>query len=148
VSNVIPESVTMTGTVRSFSPETRTLLHEELEKAVRIVEVLGGSAELDIRFGYPPTVNHPDATETIISATSELLGAEKVVEAPRVMGAEDFSYMAQAAPGAFIFLGVKNPDWDRNYPVHRPDFRIDEDALPYGSASLAAAAVKWMERER
>jgi len=82
------------------------------------------------------------------AATQGLLGEANVVVAEPVMGAEDFSYMAQAAPGSFLFLGVKNPAWDRIYPVHRADFRIDEDALPIGAASLAAAALEWMETHR
>jgi len=148
VSNVIPASVDMTGTIRSFTPETRKLLHEELGKAVRLVEAMGGSADLRIEYGYPPTVNNPEATEVLRAATAGLLGAEHVIEAPPVMGAEDFGYMAREAPGAFLFLGVKNPGWDRTYPVHRPDFRMDEDALPIGAAALAAAAITWMEQHR
>jgi len=63
------------------------------------------------------------------------------------LGAEDFSYMAQATQGSYMVLGVKNPGWDREYPVHRADFRLDEDALPIGAASLAACAIRWMEKQ-
>ncbi len=147
-SNVIPPNVQMTGTIRSFTPATRTLLHSELTNTVRVVEALGGKAELEIKPGYPATVNDAGATEVFVAATGSLLGEANVHEAPKIMGAEDFSYMAQAAPGAFLFLGVKNAGWDRNYHVHRPDFRLDEDALPLGSAALAAAAISWMEQKR
>jgi amidohydrolase len=148
VNNVIPDTVEMTGTIRSYTPEVRALLHEELGKAVRVVESLGGSAELKILWGYPPTVNSPEATAIMQAATSDLLGAENVIEAEMGMGAEDFSYMAQTAPGCFLVVGVRNPSWDRMYPVHRADFRMDEEALPIGSASLAAAALRWMEEKR
>ena len=147
-SNVIPETVTMSGTIRSYTPEIRKQLHEELQKAVNVVEAMGGKAELTIHFGYPPTVNNPEATEVMFAATRSLLGEENVKQADMVMGAEDFSYMAQAAPGCFLRIGVKNPTWDRQYPVHRADFRMDEDALPVGAASLAAAALRWMEEKR
>lgn len=147
-SNVIPETVTMTGTIRSYTPEIRKQLHEELQKAVNVVEAMGGKAELTIHFGYPPTVNNPEATEVMFAATRSLLGEDNVKQADMVMGAEDFSYMAQAAPGCFLRIGVKNPTWDRQYPVHRADFRMDEDALPVGAASLAAAALRWMEEKK
>ena len=65
-----------------------------------------------------------------------------------VMAAEDFAYMAQAAPGSFLRLGTHNPDWPQRYFVHTSTFRIDEDALPIGAAALAAAAVKWMQEKR
>ena len=147
-SNVIPDTVEMTGTIRSYTAEVRKSLHDELQKAVRLVEALGGKAELTIKLGYPPTVNSPDATANMVAATRDLLGADKVLEAEMVMGVEDFSYMAQAAPGCFLRLGVHDPAWEQIYPVHRADFRMDEDALPVGSASLAAAALRWMEEKR
>ena len=66
---------------------------------------------------------------------------------PPMMGAEDFSYMAQAAPGCFVRLGVHDPAWgDDHYNVHRADFQMDENALPIGAAMLAAVAIQWMER--
>ena len=147
VNNVIPESVTMEGTIRSFTEESRALLRSQLEQTVQLVEALGGRVEYTLYPGYPPTSNDPAATETMMSATRELLGAEGVVMSEQIMGAEDFSYMAQAAPGCFLRLGVKNPQWDRFYPVHRADFQLDEDALPIGSAALAAAAIRWMEKK-
>jgi len=148
VNNVIPDTVRMTGTIRSFSETSRALLRAELEKACRIVEPLGGSVEYTLHPGYPPTVNSAEATAVMIRATSDLLGADHVKEANMVMGAEDFSYMAQQAPGSFLRIGVKNPNWEQIYPVHRNDFRIDEDALPVGAAALAAAALRWMQEKR
>lgn len=148
-SNVIPDFVTMEGTIRSFSPESRELLQTELRKACGVVEAMGGRFDLTIHPGYPPEVNAPEAVETFQAAAAEILGAEHVVESEQIMGAEDFSYMAQAAPGCFVRLGVHDPAWgDHYYMVHRADFRIDEDALPIGSAVLAAAAIEWMESRR
>lgn len=148
VNNVIPDQVVMTGTIRSFTPQTRTLLQEELRRACNIVEPLGGKAELTIEEGYPPTVNTPEATDVMIHAMQKLLGEDKIAEADQGMGAEDFSYMAREAPGCFLRLGTHNPAWDRVYPVHRADFRMDEDALPIGAAALAAAAIEWMQTKR
>jgi len=148
VNNVIPDTVTMTGTIRSFTEAGRNALHDELRRAVTIVEPLGGRAEYTLIPGYPPTVNSPEATDIMVKAASDLLGADNVKEAEMGMGAEDFSYMAQQAPGNFLRIGVRNPTWEQIYPVHRNDFRIDEDALPIGAAALAAAALRWMQEKR
>ncbi|MDQ3250431.1 MAG: amidohydrolase [Chloroflexota bacterium] len=148
VNNVIPDTVTMTGTIRSFSEASRTLLRAELEKACRIVEPLGGSIEYILHPGYPPTVNSLEATDVMLQAATDLLGADHVKEAEMGMGAEDFSFMAQQAPGNFLRIGVKNKSWEQTYPVHRNDFRMDEDALPVGAAVLAAAALRWMQEKR
>lgn len=147
-NNVIPDRVTMTGTIRSFTPEVRTLLQDELMRAAGVVESLGGRAEVTIFPGYPPTVNDPAATEHMMDAMRELLGEDRVTESELIMGAEDFSYMAQAVPGCFLRLGVHNPSWREYYPVHRADFRLDEDALPIGAAALALTALRWMEKRR
>jgi amidohydrolase len=147
VNNVIPDTVEMTGTIRSFAPEVRRLLQEELAKAVRVVEPLGGQAELKIYPGYPPVVNDDAATAVMFDAMGKLLGADNVVQSDLIMGAEDFAYMAQQAPGCFLRLGVHDPAWPDIYPVHRADFRMDENALPIGSAALVAAALEWMEQK-
>ncbi len=144
VNNVIPDTVTMTGTIRSFSEESRAVLRSELERACRVIEPLGGEVEYTLYPGYPPTVNADTATAVMLAATRDMLGTEQVEEAPMSMGAEDFSYMAQAAPGSFLRIGTHDPSWDRHYFVHRADFRMDEDALPVGAAALAAAALRWM----
>jgi metal-dependent amidase/aminoacylase/carboxypeptidase family protein len=110
---------------------------------------LGGSIDFELNWGYPPTSNSPEATAVAVEALSAMLGAENVKVAPQGMGAEDFSFMAQEAPGCFVRLGVHNPAWgDKIYNVHRADFRMDEDALPVGTAALAAAALNWMNQKR
>lgn len=146
VDNVIPDTVYMTGTIRSFTPESRQVLHEELRRVCGVIDALGGSFDLKILNGYPPTITDETATEVMMAATREFLGDENVKIAPQRMGAEDFSYMAQQAPGSFLRLGTHNPEWDQPYFVHTAQFRIDENALPIGAAALAAAAVKWMQR--
>ena len=148
VENVIPDTVVMRGTLRTFSPKTRQVLRTELRRACGVIEALGGSYELDILEGYPPTINSEEAAAVMVEALSEMLGAEHVQTAELSMGAEDFSFMAERAPGCFLRLGTHNPAWDKQYLVHRADFRMDEDALPIGAAALAAAALHWMETHR
>ena len=146
--NILAETVTMTGTVRSFSPQVRQFLHDELRRACSIIEPLGGGFDLDICAGYPPLINSSEAARTAFDALSGLFEPEDVLEAPKMMAAEDFSVLAQAAPGCFLRLGVHNPGWERRYFVHTPTFRLDEDALPLGTAALVAVAMAWMAQHR
>jgi len=146
--NVIPETIQMGGTIRSMSEVTRKAMHDELWRACRVVEALGGSFDLEIGHGLPVTENDPDATNLALEAMGQMLGKEKALVRDPIMASEDFSYMLQKAPGCFLRLGVKNPGWDREYPVHTSTFRLDEDALPIGTAAMTAMAVKWMQERR
>jgi len=148
VNNVIPDTVYLNGTIRSFTPAIRQLLHDELRRACGVAEALGGSFDLNIKRGYPPTILDPDAVDISLRAIGEYLGEENAQIATPVMGAEDFSYMAQAAPGSFLRLGTHNPAWPRQYNLHTSTFRMDESALAIGAAALAASAVKWMQEKR
>ncbi len=142
-SNVIPVEVEMAGTIRSFSQETRLLLHRELENACRLTQAFGGDYHLQIEYGYPVTVNDPEMARFVNRMATGLIGAENVNEASIEMGAEDFSFMTQVAPGAFFFLGAKKDGIDRQH--HAPDFDIDESVLPTGAALMAEAARKYLE---
>ena len=145
--NVIDDKVVLSGTMRSMTDEVRQQLRDELKKTGEMVKALGGDYDLEIEEGYPVTVNDPDATESTFRALNSLLGEEHVEEVPPIMGSEDFSYMAQVVPGCFVNLGVKSPKWEREYPVHTSTFRMDEDALPIGTALLVASALEWLNRE-
>ncbi|MFK7800118.1 MAG: M20 family metallopeptidase [Anaerolineae bacterium] len=148
-TNIIPDEVKIEGTIRSLNFETRDLLREELRRACTVVEALGGSFELTIEpYGVGmPTINDAEATAVTFDGLHKLLGKEQVYEHVPVMGGEDFSAMLQEAPGCYMFLGVKNPEWEQEYPVHTPTFRIDERALAIGAASLAATAIEWMQQK-
>ena len=73
-----------------------------------------------------------------------MLGSGNVFEAPKLMAAEDFAFMAAKIPATFLRLGVHNPASSQKYFVHTPTFRIDENALPVGTAALVTAAIAWM----
>lgn len=141
--NVIPVEVKLTGTIRSFSQETRELLHRELENAFRITHAFGGNYKLAIQEGYPVTVNDPEMARFVQRMASDLLGKDKVKEASVETGAEDFSFMAQAVPGAFFYLGAKLDEVDRQH--HAPDFDIDESVLPTGAALMAESARRYLQ---
>jgi amidohydrolase len=143
-TNVIPESVEMMGTIRSFDSEIREQLWEELEKAFAITRAFGGDYTLTIEKGFPAMYNDPEVAELIRQTASEMVGEDKVASAEAEMGAEDFSYMLQLAPGAMFDLGVKIDDTPR--PAHSPTFDINEDALPIGAALLAEVTCRLLKK--
>ena len=145
--NVIPDTVKITGTMRSFAPQIRKLLQDEMRRACKVVEALGGEVDLNIVEWYPAMINDETAVDVAFGALRGLLGDEPVFEAEARMSGEDFSYMLQEVPGCFLKLGVQGADWDRPYHVHTPTFRIDESALAIGAASLVAVAVAWMQQQ-
>jgi len=142
-SNVIPERVEIMGTIRSFDTEVREQLSNELEKAFALTRAFGGDFTLTIERGFPPMYNDPEVADLIRQTAEEMLGEDKVAPGEAQMGAEDFSYMSQLAPGAMLGLGTKIDDTPR--PAHSPTFDINEDALPIGAALLAEVACRLLK---
>lgn len=139
IHNVIPNEVYLRGTLRSHSEEVRRQLREEVERALRLSEVLGGSYELQILEGYPALYNAPQANVWLREVAADVVGATAVLDTQFGMGAEDFAYMTQEAPGAMFMLGAATPDGVvRNH--HTDTFDIDEAVLPIGAAILAETA--------
>jgi amidohydrolase len=136
--NIIPVEVEIRGTIRSFLKETRETLHKGLEEACALARAFGGDYRLQIFEGYPVTANNPEMARFVKKMAEGMIGKENVKEATIQGGAEDFSYMAQAVPGAFFFLGAKLDSVDRQH--HAPNFDIDEAVLPTGAALMAEAA--------
>lgn len=141
--NVIPDRVELQGTIRSYDEAIREQLHEELEKAFAITKTFGGDYSLKIERGYPALYNNPDVAALLREVSAGYLGDGAKEGVPR-MGAEDFSYMAQKAPGAMLFLGAKYDE--QNRPHHSPIFAISEDPFKYGSAILAETAMRLLKQ--
>lgn len=141
--NVIPASVHLEGTLRSFDGGVRQQLVQDVERAFQIVRAFGGDYDLRIERGYPPLVNHPAAVGWLRQVSGDLLGESAVSEGNVSMGAEDFAFMTQRAPGAMFALGVKPPGGEPRY-LHTPTFDLDEDALPIGAAILAETALRYV----
>lgn len=144
-TNIIPHEVKLTGTIRSYSEETRQQLHDELEKAFGVARALGGDFELKIVRGYPSLYNDPKVTNLMRTVSAEAVGEDRLKPGEPIMGAEDFAYMTQKAPGAMFFLGAEIGDEKR--PHHSPNFDIDERALPIGAAVLAETAVRLLQQK-
>lgn len=136
--NVISDRVELMGTIRSFNENIRKKLIEEVDRACSVARALGGDYETEYEMGYPATVNDPNVTETLKKTAIELVGAENVITIAPKTWAEDFSVLAQAAPGAFMFLGCEIAGDRRAH--HSPTFDIDESGLYLGTAILAETA--------
>ena len=125
--NVIPQQTRMTGTVRALDPDVR----DHVEARVRAIATSTAQAydcvaEVDYRIGYPLTVNDPEHTEYAIAAARVVAG-DVDTDTPPIMAAEDFSYMLNLRPGAYMFLG--NGD---GAMVHHPAYVFDDNAIPAG----------------
>lgn len=142
--NVLADRVSLEGTLRYFDPDVRRRLRESLARALGVADALGGAHELDLRDGYPPTMNEPEMAELAMGAARSLLGPDGAWEAQPMMGAEDFAFLLKEAPGALLWLGAAPADRPRE--LHRPDMDIDESVLPLGAAVLAECAVRALER--
>jgi len=142
--NVIPERVTLAGTLRAYSPAVRDLLWSELDRALSVARALGGDYTLRIDGGYPATHNNAVVAETIVQVARELAGEGAVGSMEPSMGAEDFSLMAAAVPGAMFQTGVALPGPLR--PHHSETFDLDEQGLVLGVAVMAATALRLAER--
>ena len=142
-SNVIPSEVYLQGTIRSYKQEVRKQLWAEVERALALSEVLGGSYRFELQKGYPAAFNHAHVNDWMRDVVRELGGEDKVVEVDFGMGAEDFAYMMQLAPGAMFMLGAATGDdvWRGH---HTPVFDIDESVLPLGAAILAETARRFV----
>jgi len=141
--NILAGEVRMTGTMRTFEPETRDALVVEMERACGVARALGGDFELAVFPGYDPVINDPTMTELVRQVGADLLGEQSVRESPLEMGGEDFSYFAQKAPGCLFWLGGAFPGEPKRLH-HHPHFDVDERCLPLGAALLAEIAMRYL----
>jgi amidohydrolase len=148
-SNILPDNVTMEGTLRVHDEGVRADIRRRIEKtATAIADAAGASATVEVGEGVPATYNDPTLTEWGTRSLGHGVGAERVTETRPVMGAEDFSILARVVPGMFFFLGITPPDEDpREAPAnHSPLFHIHEPALKYGVRALAYLAIDYLRR--
>jgi hippurate hydrolase len=126
--NVIPEEVEIAGTVRTLKAEVAARAEERMRAlCAGIGAAYGATIDLAWDANYPVTFNHPEETAFAIGVARDIAGEQKVHEAPPVMGGEDFSYMLQARPGSFIFIG--NGD---TAGLHHPAYDFNDEAIPHG----------------
>lgn len=146
-NNIIPESVELEGTIRTFDAATRIDIHKRIRRtATNIAEAAGATADVVIDQGYGVTRNDPNLFQQM-SPTLERVAGDRFIEASQTTTAEDFSYFANEVPGLFLFLGVAPDDPTLIYPNHSPRFYADERALPVGVESLTSMTLDYMLSE-
>ncbi len=146
--NIIPDTVEMSGTIRTFDEDMRSDIHRRVEHIAKsIASANGAQADVTIDRATAVTVNDPALTELMLPALRRVAGANNVTVQQRVMVAEDFSYFQQEVPGLFYFVGITPPDQDpgKAEPNHSPRFFIDEDGVIVGARSLAALTIDYLQ---
>ena len=141
--NVVPESVSLRGTLRTVNPNTSRAVKDRMRAiAEGICQAAGVTFRMDIPYFIESVDNHPDVTEQCRLAASDVLGHKQVVwiEHPS-MGGEDFAHYLSRVRGCMLRLGVANPDEQPRY-LHSPKFDINEKALVYGAKIFTRAALR------
>ena len=142
--NVIPEFIDLNGTLRYTDQEIHNDLKIEIERAFKLAVTLGGGYELRFEDGGPPMINDPLAVNLITEAAAKIIGKENVLPMTKDLGAEDFGFFSDLAPGAMFMLGALINGDER--VGHNPYFDIDEDALPFGAAILLQSVLDYLKR--
>jgi hippurate hydrolase len=135
----------MRGTARGMKRETLTAIESALRRiAGGVASGLGASAEVDFRLIFAPLVNAAEATREYVDAAVELVGESRVDQnkAP-ISASEDFSFMLEHAPGAYMNLG----NGEASAPLHNPRYDFNDDALPFGAALFARIVQRKLVRE-
>lgn len=135
--NIIPDSVHLEGTVRTYSATARDLVERRMEEILDgITRSGGGSFELDYQRGTPPTINQPELTRRVVPSLVAALGEESVLEIDPTMGGEDFAYFANEVPGFYFRLGIVAPGTVSG-GHHTPNFRADDTSVAVGMRAMS-----------
>lgn len=131
--NVIPSSARLSGTVRTLAPETRDTVEARMNAVVtHIASAFGASAKLDFRRGYPVTVNDPEHTRFACKIAQDIVGPDKVnPDLVPMMGGEDFAFMLERRPGAYVFIGN-----GQTSGLHTDTYDFNDDIIPMGVSYL------------
>jgi hippurate hydrolase len=145
-SNVIPETATLSGTIRAHSEAAREKAHEGLHRVSDgMARAHGVEAEVNLVQGYPVTVNDGDFDGFVRGVARELLGERSVIELPApFMGAEDFSYVLQKVKGSMAVIGMRPPGNEPPAPCHSNRMKIDENGMAHGAALHTAVALRFL----
>ena len=146
-SNIIPDTVMLVGTIRTFGAAQQALIFERVRRTAEgIAASAGATVEVTLTTGYPVTENNVALTEQMMPSIRRAVGADRVGVAPMVTGSEDFSYFQEKVPGVFMFLGVtpRDQDYTKAAQNHSPYFFADESALPAGVRTLSSLALDYL----
>ena len=128
--NVVPQTAELKGTIRTLKPKTRELVEQRVREVVAgVAQATGTRIDLTYEHGYPVLINHASQTDFATKVAKELSGDANVRETAPTMGAEDFAYMLEQRPGAFIYCGNGN-----SAGLHHPAYNFDDDAIVHGTS--------------
>jgi hippurate hydrolase len=128
--NVIPQTATLRGTIRTLAPEVRKLVEKRVREVVAgVAQITGAKIDLHYKRNYPVVNNHAAETEVASRIAKQVAGDANVLDMSPLMGGEDFAYMLEARPGAFIFCG--NGD---SAGLHHPAYNFDDEAIVFGTS--------------
>ena len=146
IYNIIPNEVSLTGTVRTFDHKLQVMAERRLRQISKeTAKTFGATAELKYEKGYPPLVNHDKMVNFVLRVAKEILGEDKIKPIDPVMGGEDFAYFLQKVPGAFFFFGMGD---GQKFPHHHPAFDIDEKALQPAVLLMSSLALEYLGGNR
>ena len=148
VGNIIPETVTLKGTIRTLLPETRDHVAQAAQRFAEATATASrGKASVQVHRGVPSLFSDPQFVALFEKGAKDLLGSDKVVSLPLPsMGGEDFAFYVEKIPGLFFRLGVGRAG-EPNAPLHSPAFTADESALPVGAAAFVRFALDFLAEE-
>lgn len=147
--NVIADTASLRGTVRSFDQETHRTIPEIIERVIRgVCDAMGATYKLDYKRQTLPLVNNQEMCELVSACAAEVVGSENVItdQSVRTMGGEDMSYFLERVPGCFFFLGTRNEQRGFVHPHHSPRFDLDEAALAIGVEIMTRVARRYLKR--
>ena len=144
--NVIPSRVELQGTIRTFSPKIRKTVLERFQKIVRhTAEAFGCNADIDLQSITPAVINDPKVCQKVKNLVKQVIHDADLNTTDHTMGSEDMAFILERVPGCFVFIGSANSKKGLDYSHHHPRFDFDEQAMVYGTALLAAAALEILQ---
>jgi carboxypeptidase Ss1 len=142
-NNIIPDEAVLEGTMRTVNEDTKKRIATLIRQiAGSVCKTFGAGCEVEMEDAYPVTINDAEVTARVASILKTIPGT-KTVEIPPLLVAEDFSFFLQKTPGTYYFLGTRNEEKGCVSPNHSSRFKVDEDVMKYGSASLAQVAYEF-----
>ncbi|USG64202.1 amidohydrolase [Brevibacillus ruminantium] len=147
--NVIPDSIVLKGTIRTYSESVREAARVSIQQIVEATcQASGARCEVIYNHGYPATYNHPEESEALFAVARQIWGEEEVIRLPPAMGGEDFAYFVRERPGTFFMVGGQNPEIQATYPHHHPKFDVDERSMVRIGQVFLAALLDYQEKHK
>ncbi len=136
--NIIADTATLKGTVRTLNPEVQALVESEMRKMTALIcEAHGAKATVSYEKGYPAVFNHKEPTELVKNLFEKKFGAGQAEAVAPAMGGEDFAYYLEEKPGTFFYVPAGIPEQEINYPHHHSKFTVDERSMLVGAKAFS-----------